>query len=137
MSKAMNKQQLAFIDHYVKCRNAAEAARLAGYSEKTARSQGQRLLTHADIRAQIEQKIGRLAKKNDVSIERVLRELAKGAFQELDVSEMKYSDKIKCLELLCKTLGMLDGNAAKGTNTESVQRRLLDALKGIGKGKAH
>lgn len=39
-----------FVQAYLDCMNAAEAARRAGYSKKTARQQGQRLLTNVDIR---------------------------------------------------------------------------------------
>ena len=45
----MNERQKRFAEFYAASGNAAEAARLAGYSEKTARSQGQRLLTDVDI----------------------------------------------------------------------------------------
>jgi len=45
----MNDKQRKFAEHYAICSNAAEAARKAGYSERTARSQGQRLLTNVDI----------------------------------------------------------------------------------------
>ena len=45
----LNARQRAFCEAYASCGNAAEAARRAGYSERTARSIGQRLLTKADI----------------------------------------------------------------------------------------
>lgn len=45
----MTARQRAFCEHYAACGNAAQAAREAGYSEKTARSQAQRLLTNVDI----------------------------------------------------------------------------------------
>lgn len=51
-SELTPKQQL-FIAEYLDCLNAAKAARKAGYSEQTARQQGQRLLTNVDIAAAI------------------------------------------------------------------------------------
>lgn len=45
----MNARQKAFCEAYAETGNAAEAARRAGYSEKSARQQGRRLLTNADI----------------------------------------------------------------------------------------
>lgn len=42
-------KQKRFADEYIISGNATEAAILAGYSERTARSQGQRLLTNVDI----------------------------------------------------------------------------------------
>jgi phage terminase small subunit len=61
MAKRFTNRQRAFIGHYVETWNAAEAARRAGYSVKTARSHGQRLLTNVDIRAEIDAKLDALA----------------------------------------------------------------------------
>lgn len=47
---ALNERQRAFCEHYVKTMNATQAAKDAGYSEKTAGSQGQRLLKNVEIR---------------------------------------------------------------------------------------
>lgn len=44
-----------FIDEYLVDLNATQAAIRAGYSERTAKSQGHRLLTNVDIRARIEE----------------------------------------------------------------------------------
>jgi phage terminase small subunit len=51
-----NKQQ-AFIQHYLTCWNATEAARRAGYSEKTARAIGSENLTKPDIQTAINSRI--------------------------------------------------------------------------------
>ena len=50
---ALTPKQQLFVTEYLDCLNAAEAARRAGYSEQTARQQGQRLLTNVDIAAAI------------------------------------------------------------------------------------
>mgnify|MGYP000271576785 CR=1 FL=1 len=52
---ALNEKQKAFAEHYAACFNAAEAARKAGYSEKTARAIGQRLLTNVDIQKYLQE----------------------------------------------------------------------------------
>ncbi len=48
MSKLTLKQQ-RFADEYIISGNATRSAINAGYSKKTAKSQGQRLLTNVDI----------------------------------------------------------------------------------------
>lgn len=63
--------------------NATQAAIRAGYSEKTARSQGQRLLTKVYIQAAISKHLLPLTQKTDISVERVLRELARIAFSDV------------------------------------------------------
>jgi phage terminase small subunit len=51
-AKLSNKQKV-FCAEYVKCWSAAEAARRAGYSEKTAREIGYENLTKPHIKAEI------------------------------------------------------------------------------------
>ena len=49
----LNEKQELFVQHYILARNASEAARLAGYSEKSARNQGSRLLQEEAIQQRI------------------------------------------------------------------------------------
>ena len=49
----MNDNQKAFADYYIECGNQTEAAKRAGYSEKTAYSQGNRLLKNVEVVAYI------------------------------------------------------------------------------------
>lgn len=53
----MNKKQQRFAEEYLIDTNATQAAIRAGYSEKTAYSQGQRLLKHVEVKKYIEQKL--------------------------------------------------------------------------------
>lgn len=53
-------KQRAFIEHYLTCWNATEAARRAGYSERTAQEQGSRLLSNVIVRTAIEARISEL-----------------------------------------------------------------------------
>jgi len=45
----LNEKQRAFVVHYAASENATQAAKAAGYSERSAYSQGARLLNHAVI----------------------------------------------------------------------------------------
>lgn len=47
-------QQERFIEEYIKCRKGAEAARRAGYAERSAKVTASRLLTNANVLAEIE-----------------------------------------------------------------------------------
>lgn len=76
----LNDRQERFVDEYLVDLNATAAAKRAGYSEKTARSQGQRLLTNVDIQATIQKRQARLRGKLEITQERVLEELAAIAF---------------------------------------------------------
>jgi len=57
MTKGLMPMQALFAQEYVVDFNATKAAVRAGYSEKTARSQGQRLLTNVDIQAAVSEAI--------------------------------------------------------------------------------
>lgn len=58
-------KQRVFVEEYLSCWNAAEAARRAGYSKKSARSIGQELLTKPDIAAAIQERISQKAMTAD------------------------------------------------------------------------
>lgn len=49
----MNLRQKAFSEHYVVCRNATQAARLAGYSERYAGTNADKLLKNTNVQATI------------------------------------------------------------------------------------
>ncbi|TXH17841.1 MAG: terminase small subunit [Hyphomicrobiaceae bacterium] len=53
MAKGLNERQKLFVAEYVKDLNATQAAIRAGYSNKTAKQAGQRLLTFVDVKAEI------------------------------------------------------------------------------------
>lgn len=80
MAKDINDRQKKFVDEYLIDLNATQAAIRAGYSAKTARSMGQRLLTKVDVQAKIEKRKKRMVEKVEITQERVLSELAAIAF---------------------------------------------------------
>lgn len=61
----LNTRQKLFCNEYLIDLNATQAAIRAGYSERTARSQGQRLLTNVDIKAYIDE---RLVEKEEILV---------------------------------------------------------------------
>jgi phage terminase small subunit len=73
-----------FVQEYLLDLNATQAAIRAGYSAKTARQQGARLLAEAAIEAAIQAAQGKRAVKTGITQERVLEELALLAFSDLE-----------------------------------------------------
>ena len=61
MTTELNPKNALFVEHYLQCWNATEAAKRAGYSEKTAYSQGSRLLKNAEIKGVIQTRISEVA----------------------------------------------------------------------------
>jgi phage terminase small subunit len=105
----LTPKQQTFVDEYLVDLNATQAAIRAGYSKKTARSQGERMLTNVDVAAAIQKGFQKRSERTQITAEKVLLELAVIAFADLQqLADMggRISDKLKALELIGKHLGM-------------------------------
>ena len=78
----MNAKQQRFVTEYLIDLNATQAAIRCGYSPKTARVQGSRLLLNADIQASVAAGKAHQLGQNDLSASRVLEELRRLAFTD-------------------------------------------------------
>ena len=124
MAKLTRKQQ-RFADEYLVDANATQAAIRAGYSEKTARSQGQRLLTNVNIKTYIDEQLEKIHNEKIADAQEVMMYLTsvlRGESQsEIVVVEgtgdgysdarrmMKLPDereRLKAAELIGKRYGM-------------------------------
>jgi phage terminase small subunit len=76
----LTPKQKKFANEYLIDLNATQAAIRAGYSSKTARSIGQRLLTYVDVQNYMEQRMKSRNKRVEISQDMVINELAKIAF---------------------------------------------------------
>ncbi|AQX94093.1 terminase small subunit [Lactiplantibacillus plantarum] len=63
MKRKLTPKQRKFADEYIKSGNAADAARKAGYSKRSARSVGQENLTKPDIKQYIDERMAEIASK--------------------------------------------------------------------------
>jgi phage terminase small subunit len=79
----LTPRQRLFISAYLTCPNAAEAARQAGYSEKTADRQGHRLLKKAEVAAEIGRRRVRQERRMERKLDDVLDELDSLAFARM------------------------------------------------------
>lgn len=82
----LTAKQQRFVAEYLVDLNATEAAKRCGYSAKTAKSQGSRLLTNADIAQAVADGKDRQLAAADLSAARVLEELRRLAF--LDIADL-------------------------------------------------
>lgn len=79
----LTASQQRFVDEYLVDLNATQAAIRAGYSQKTARSQGQRMLTNVDIQAGIQSAMALRSLATQINANQVLQELALLAFSDI------------------------------------------------------
>lgn len=72
----MNERQSRFVDYYIQTANASKAARMAGYSAKTAYSIGQENLNKPEISEAIEKRLAELKTARTVELQEVLEHLS-------------------------------------------------------------
>ncbi|PCN42281.1 terminase small subunit [Brevibacillus laterosporus] len=113
----LTPKQQAFADYYIQTGNATEAARKAGYSDKTAKEVGYENLTKPHIKAYIDERMAvkdaeRIASQDEVLefltnvmrgkvTEKIPLGLGMGE-QGLVKNELQGKDRIKAAELLGK-----------------------------------
>lgn len=97
----MNERQKKFAELFASCGNAAQAAREAGYSAKTARQQGERLLTNDDILRCVRQL------QDEAAASRISTMRQTKAFWSDTMNDkgQKMSDRLKASELLARAAG--------------------------------
>lgn len=129
MAALANKRHEKFCHEYIKDMNATQAAIRTGYSEKTAKMQGSRLMTNDDIKARVKELRDAYFDENIMTAQQVeyeLTRIALGLSNEKQVviegtgegcSEARIIDKppdeksrLKALELMAKRHRILSGD---------------------------
>ncbi len=121
----MNAKQKRFCDEYLIDCNATQAAIRAGYSEKTAKSLGQRMLTFVDLREYIDEQLERIHSEKTADAEEVLEYLSSvmrgeqtekvlkldgSGIQSIVDINVSAKDRLKAAELIGKRYGMFKDN---------------------------
>lgn len=132
---ALTPKQTAFIDEWCIDMNATASAIRSGYSPKSAEKIGRDLLRNPKVAEEIERRLAERSKTCGISAQRVLDQLSKIVFTQIDdildpvtgdlkpgidtsiITEYKKSwnkgvilklDRLKALEMLVKHLGLID-----------------------------
>ena len=149
----MTEKQKRFADEYLIDLNATQAAIRAGYSKKTAYSQGERLLKNVEVEKYIQERMKQLASEKVATAEEVIQYLtsvlrgeAKGEEIVIEGCGDGYSeaktmmkapsekDKLKAAELLGKRYGLFkDKVEVSGLDEEkSKLDDILNQMRGDG-----
>lgn len=150
----MNARQKLFVEEYLKDLNATQAAIRAGYSERTAYSQGQRLLKKVEIQNAVKELREQIQNENIATIKDIEEFLSKSMRGEIEeeqivtlndyegssryekvMKQISAKDRIKAAELLGKRYALFtekqEINATVDTNPLA---DLITELKGEGDG---
>lgn len=120
----MTEKQLMFIKEYLVDLNATKAAARAGYSAKTAGSQGERLLKDVEIRAAIDKEMAKRSEKVGLTAEKVLADIEAimldamkpAADKDGNVTMNNHAAALKACELRGKHLKMFTDKVEHGGN---------------------
>lgn len=112
-NKDLTEKQYIFCLEYLIDYNATRAAIKAGYSEKTAHSQGSRMLKNVKVKTFVDKKTKERSEKLDITVDRVLEEIASIAF--FDIRKLFNGSSLKEVD-------SLDDNTAKAIS--SVKSRI-------------
>ena len=135
----LNIKQKRFADEYLICSNATEAAKKAGYSEKTAYSIGQRLLKKVEVKSYIDERLKILESEKIAQADEVMKYLTKvlrgqeteetivvegqgdGIFKARKIEkEISPKDKLKAAELLGKIYGLFTDKVEQVTEIKPI-----------------
>lgn len=129
----MNAKQRKFADEYLIDCNATQAAIRAGYNEKTAYSQGQRMLKNVEVKAYIDEQLERIHNEKTANAQEVLEYLTavmRGQHKEQTLQfigdgvqkiadiDVSAKERLKAAELIGKRYGMFKDNV--GVDLEPV-----------------
>lgn len=132
---ALTPKQKRFVAEYLVDLNATAAAIRAGYSKKTAEVIGYENLRKPQIAQAVRLEMDNRQKRTEVTQDYVigkLREIADKDASDAQDSDLKYSNKIKALELLGKHLGAWEPKD-DGPKDEIEEDGLSRSLRELGK----
>lgn len=86
----LNRKRKLFAEEYVKDHNMTQAAIRAGYSERTAYSQGQRLMKNVEIKEYVDQLQAEIRERNKITVDELVETLA--AMVRFDIADL-YDEK--------------------------------------------
>lgn len=140
----MTPKQRRFCDEYISSGNATDAAQKAGYSPKTAYSQGQRLLKKVELKAYIESELEKLHSTKIANAEEVLEYLTSvmrgenkeqtlrldgEGVQVVDDIDVPAKERIKAAELLGRINGLFAPGGAQYGKTQQEDDPLTKSLR--------
>ena len=113
---SLNERQKAFADYYIQKGNATEAARMAGYSEKTACAIASENLRKPEIAVYIKERLDEQSKKRVADANEVVEfytAVMRGEVKDQFGLDASLSDRLKASDALMKRYAVTD-NGNKG-----------------------
>lgn len=125
----LTPKQKAFADYFIKCGNASEAARKAGYSPKTAEKIGSENLKKPEVSAYIQERMAQQDANRVASADEVLRfytSVMRGEEKDAFGLDLSMAERLKAADSLMKRYAV---GAEKQKNTMEKLDSLLQEMK--------
>lgn len=127
----LTPKQKAFADYFIECGNATEAARKAGYSEKTANTIAAQNLAKLSISAYIQERMAQQDASRVASADEVLRfysSVMRGQEKDAFGLDPSLADRLKAADSLMKRYA-IGAEKQKGTleKLDSLLKEMHDA----------
>lgn len=127
----MTKKQQRFADEYLRDCNAAQAAIRAGYSVKTARSQGQRMLTIVDVKAYIDEKLKEISSDRIADVKEIMEfytGVMRGEIKDQFGLDSSLSDRLSAGRELLKRYERTEGSRKDETEDNGLVKAIKEAV---------
>lgn len=134
----MTPRQKAFVEHYVKTWCGAQAARLAGYSRSGDRQVAVRLLSNANIRAEIDRLQRERFQGLQIDLDDILREISAIAFVDIGhIVDLTTGQMLPDIPVFVRraisSVKIVSRTTARGERVVSTSIRLCDKLQALDK----
>lgn len=107
-NKTMKQRREEFVQHFLVTKNATEAAKRCGYSEKSAYNQGYRMINNDEVQKMLAIELADSKERNLKDHDSIIEQLKDEALGK--VSGHTAGSRVKALEILMKFYGMIDSN---------------------------
>ena len=106
--KTMRQRKEEFVQHFLVTKNATEAAKRCGYSERSSYNQGYRLMNDDEVQKMLAIELADSKERNLKDHDSIIEQLKDEALG--NVSGHTAGSRVKALEILMKFYGMIDAN---------------------------
>jgi phage terminase small subunit len=133
----LTDKQARFCEEYLKDLNSTKAALRSGYSAKTCRAIGCENLTKPIIQERIRKKIKQISEDNEITVERIVKEIASAAFSNVadlfdesgNLKDMKELEREVAAAI--SSIDISEISTAQGEIGTTTKIRLWDKLKAL------
>jgi len=113
-NKTLRQRKEEFVKHFMVTKNATEAAKRCGYSEKSAYNQGYRLMKDDEIQKMLAIELEELKEMHLDDLDSIVDAMKDEALGK--VPGHTAGSRVKALELLARHFGMLDDRTTINVN---------------------